>query len=49
VGGRTLTATQWSDSGSQTLATFTDPGGSEATGNYSATVDWGFLWLNYSL
>src|SRR5207244_1058767 len=28
-------------SSSQVVATFTDPGGAEATGDYSATIDWG--------
>jgi hypothetical protein len=41
VGGLTLTATEGSDSGSQTLATFTDPADAEDPNNYSATVDWG--------
>jgi hypothetical protein len=41
TGGFQLTAAQWKDSGSQTLATFTDPGGPEPVGNYSATVNWG--------
>ena len=29
------------DFGGQPLATFTDPGGAETVGNYTATVDWG--------
>lgn len=41
TGGFSLTAAQGSDSGSQTVATFTDPGGAEAVGDYSATIDWG--------
>src|SRR5262249_47432693 len=28
-------------SGSQVVATFTDPGGAEAVGDYSATINWG--------
>ena len=36
-----LTATEGSDTGLQTLATFTDPGGAEALADYSVTVDWG--------
>jgi hypothetical protein len=41
TGGFTMTAVESSDSGSQTVATFTDPGGAEAVGDYSATIDWG--------
>jgi hypothetical protein len=41
AGGFAVTATKASDSGSQTVATFTDPGGAEATGSYAATIDWG--------
>ena len=41
VGGFTVTATEGASSGSQTLATFTDPGGPEAVGDYSALVTWG--------
>jgi hypothetical protein len=40
-GSKTVTATEGQDSGSQTVATFTDPGGPEALGDYSATIDWG--------
>ena len=28
-------------SGSQTVATFTDPGGDESLANYSASINWG--------
>jgi hypothetical protein len=41
TGGSNVAATEGSDSGSHTLATFTDPGGPEAVTNYSATVAWG--------
>jgi hypothetical protein len=41
TGGFAVTATKGSDSGSQTVATFTDPGVAEATGSYAATIDWG--------
>jgi phospholipase C len=41
TGNFTVTATEGADSGSQVLATFTDPGGAEALANYSATVAWG--------
>jgi hypothetical protein len=41
VGGFTYTATEGGTSTSQTVATFTDPGGAEALGNYSADIDWG--------
>ena len=41
TGGFTVAATEGLSSGSQTVATFTDPGGPEATGDYSATIDWG--------
>src|SRR5207302_1800096 len=36
-----VTATEGADSGAQTVATFTDPGGSEAIGDYSASINWG--------
>jgi hypothetical protein len=41
LGGYSLSATEGSDSGSRTLATFTDPGGSELASDYSASVNWG--------
>jgi hypothetical protein len=41
TGGFTVIAPQGTDSGSQTVATFTDPDGAETLGNYSATIDWG--------
>jgi Ca2+-binding RTX toxin-like protein len=41
TGGFALTPVEGADSGAQTVATFTDPGGSEALSNYSATIDWG--------
>jgi autotransporter-associated beta strand protein len=41
VGGFTLTAVEGIPSTTQTLATFTDPGGAEATGDYSADILWG--------
>jgi hypothetical protein len=41
TGGFTLTAGEGSSSGSQTVATFTDPGGAEPAGDYSASISWG--------
>src|SRR5205814_2121032 len=41
TGGFTVNAVEGSDSGSQTVATFTDPGGAEALADYSADIDWG--------
>ena len=41
TGGFTVTSVEGSASGSQTVAKFTDPGGAEALGDYSATIDWG--------
>jgi len=47
TGGFTITATEGADSGSQTVATFTDPGGAELVAGqpdpaeYSALVNWG--------
>jgi hypothetical protein len=40
-GGYVVTATEGSDSGLQTVATFTDPGGAEDVGGYSASINWG--------
>lgn len=39
--GSTLSTVEGADSGLQTLATFSDPGGAEAVGEYSATISWG--------
>ncbi len=41
TGGSTFSAIEGALSTSQTVATFTDPGGAEALGDYSATIDWG--------
>jgi hypothetical protein len=41
TGGYVVTATVGSNSGPQTVATFTDPGGAEAIADYAATVTWG--------
>jgi hypothetical protein len=41
VGGFTVGAAEGSDSGLQTVATFTDPGGAEDVGDYAASIDWG--------
>jgi uncharacterized protein (TIGR03118 family) len=41
TGGVKLTATEGITTASTTLATFTDPDGSEAVGNYAATINWG--------
>jgi hypothetical protein len=41
TGGLTVTATEGSDPASQAVATFTDPGGAEPVGYYSATIAWG--------
>ena len=41
TGGFVFNAVEGADSGSQTLATFTDPGGPEGLGDYSATINWG--------
>jgi hypothetical protein len=41
-GGFTVVATEGSDSGNQTVATFTDPSDPTATpGDFTATIDWG--------
>ena len=39
--GFALTPVEGADTGIVTLAVFTDPGGAEATSDYSATVNWG--------
>jgi large repetitive protein len=41
TGGQTITAVEGTAAGSQTVATFTDPGGPEALGFYSASINWG--------
>src|SRR5205807_1080949 len=41
TGGFTFTAVEGTASASQTVATFTDPAGPEAVGNYSASIAWG--------
>jgi hypothetical protein len=41
TGGMTFTAVQSSPPAAQLLATFTDPGGNEATSNYTAHINWG--------
>jgi hypothetical protein len=41
TGGKSVTAVEGATSASQVVATFTDPGGAEATGDYSATINWG--------
>jgi hypothetical protein len=40
-GGFTVSATEGSDSGSQTVATFTDADPSATIGEFSASIDWG--------
>ena len=41
TGGFSFSAVEGAASSSQTVATFTDPGGAEVVGNYTATVNWG--------
>src|SRR5439155_1023412 len=41
TGGFTFNAVEGSLSASQTVATFTDPGGPEALTDYAASIDWG--------
>jgi hypothetical protein len=41
TGGFTVAAVEGADSGLQTVATFTDPGGAEPLADYAATVAWG--------
>jgi hypothetical protein len=41
TGSFTVSAVEGTDSGSQVVATFTDPGGAEVTGDYSADINWG--------
>src|SRR5206468_2567769 len=40
-GGSVLTPVEGQNSGSRKVATFTDPGGPEAAGDYTATISWG--------
>src|SRR5207237_10646397 len=39
TGGFVVTATEGAASGSQTVATFTDPGGAEVVGDYAASIN----------
>jgi Ca2+-binding RTX toxin-like protein len=41
TGGFTFNAVEGGPSATQTVATFTDPGGAEAIADYSASIDWG--------
>ena len=41
IGGFAFVATEGVPSAVQTVATFTDPGGAEPLGDYSALIDWG--------
>ena len=41
TGGFTIVAVAGSDSPTQTVATFTDPGGAEPLSDYSASIQWG--------
>jgi hypothetical protein len=41
TGGVAFSAVQGTPSGSQVVATFTDPAGAETISDYSATIDWG--------
>jgi hypothetical protein len=41
TGGFSVVATEGQSTGSQPLATFTDPGGSEALSDYQASINWG--------
>jgi len=41
TGGYTFSAAEGATATSQTVATFTDPGGPESTADYSATIQWG--------
>src|SRR5207237_9521034 len=40
-GGFSFSAVEGAPSASQTVATFTDPGGAEAASDYSASINWG--------
>src|SRR5262249_59605242 len=41
AGGLSLSSSEGSGTGTQTVATFTDPGGAEALADYSADIKWG--------
>jgi hypothetical protein len=41
TGGFLVTGVEGADAGSQTVATFTDPGGAEVASDYSASINWG--------
>jgi hypothetical protein len=41
VGGFSINITEGVNTGTQTVAVFTDPGGAEPVGDYSAMIDWG--------
>ena len=41
LGGQTVAASETINTGPVLLATFTDPGGLEALGDYSANIQWG--------
>jgi hypothetical protein len=41
TGGFNVAAVEGADSGMQTVATFTDPGGTEALTDYTASINWG--------
>jgi hypothetical protein len=41
TGGLTVSATEGATSGSQAVATFTDPAGAQPVGDYTATMTWG--------
>src|SRR5207244_3568473 len=40
-GGFIVLGVEGTATGPRTVATFTDPGGAEGIGDYSATIDWG--------
>src|SRR5439155_373719 len=41
IGGFVINTVEGVDTGAQTVATFTDPGGAEAVGDYTASINWG--------
>src|SRR5205085_550651 len=41
TGGNAFAPTEGQDSGTLTVAAFTDPGGPESVADYGATIDWG--------
>jgi hypothetical protein len=41
AGGYKLTGVEGADTGLQTVATFTDPGGADSPASYPASIDWG--------